>query len=491
SKQSELTMILYSPQLISEPGALDLGTRWLFLCHDIEQRSKRRKFPTGNTKFSTANMGNKEKADETSGILRNFIIEIENLKEHRVKIIRCDNRGEFRNKEMNDFCSKKGIKREFNNARTPQQNRVAERRNRTLIEAARTMVLVNKSQNKTLYELFNGRTPAIGFLKPFSCHVMVLNTLENLRKFKAKGDEGYFIRYSMSRKAFKVQILLTFQTHLETSTSNAQDACNVDAPESSGISNPTATSANPPADHMETLVVETPIPTVSSLVPTACLNDSPEPSSDTRLISKRVTSQDDTPSLENILTLTNRFEDILGVTTNTYDTNGVEADLGNMKTTIIASPTPTLKIHKDHPKIYQMDVKSAFLYGTIDEEVGTIDQTLFIRRQRGGFILVQVYVDDIIFGSSNPQLCREFKALMHENFQMSTMGELNFFLGLQVLQKEDGIFLSQDKYVGYILKKFRYSDVRSSNTPMDKENPWGKDRTGKDVDLQLYRSMIG
>nr|GEY08778.1 putative polyprotein [Tanacetum cinerariifolium] len=74
---------------------------------------------------------------------------------------------------------------------------------------------------------------------------------------------------------------------------------------------------------------------------------------------------------------------------------------------------------------------------------------------------------------------------------MSAMGELNFFLGLQVLQKKDGIFLSQYKYVRDILNKFGYSDVRSSNTPMDKENPWGKDGTGKDVDLHLYRSMIG
>nr|GEW63552.1 retrovirus-related Pol polyprotein from transposon TNT 1-94 [Tanacetum cinerariifolium] len=129
---------------------------------------------------------------------------------------------------MNDFCSHKGIKREFSNARTPQQNGVAERRNRKLIEAVRTMladaklpvtfwakavktacyvqnrVIVNKSQNKTPYELFNGRTPTIGFLKPFGCHVMILNTLDNLGEFEAKGDEGYFIGYSMSSKAFRV-----------------------------------------------------------------------------------------------------------------------------------------------------------------------------------------------------------------------------------------------------------------------------------------------
>ncbi|GJR13483.1 uncharacterized mitochondrial protein-like protein [Tanacetum coccineum] len=93
---------------------------------------------------------------------------------------------------------------------------------------------------------------------------------------------------------------------------------------------------------------------------------------------------------------------------------------------------------------------------------------------KGEFLLVQVYVDDIIFVSSNPKLCREFEALMHDKFKMSAMGELKFFLGLQVLQKKDGIFLSQDKYVVDILKKFGYTDIRSANTPIDRENPWGK-----------------
>nr|GEX40997.1 hypothetical protein [Tanacetum cinerariifolium] len=142
--------------------------------------------------------------DETSGILRKFITEIKKIKDLKVKIIR-----------------------------TPQQNGVAERRDRTLIEAARIMladakllvifwaesvntacyvqnrVFVNKSYNKTPYELFNGRSTAIGFLKPFGCHVMILNTLDHLGKFKAKGDEGYFIGYSMSSKALRVFIKRT------------------------------------------------------------------------------------------------------------------------------------------------------------------------------------------------------------------------------------------------------------------------------------------
>nr|GEV10888.1 hypothetical protein [Tanacetum cinerariifolium] len=361
--------------------------------------------------------------DETSGILRKFITEIENLKDLKVKIIRCDNGGEFRNKEMNDFCSRKGIKREISNARTPQQNGVAEKRNRTLIEAARIMVLVNKSQNKTPYELFNGRTSAIGFLKPFGCHVMILNTLDNLGKFEAKGDEGYFIGYSMSNKAFRVFNKRTKRVEenlhvdflenkvmrkvhdalLESTLSNAQDTCKADAPESSGNPNPNVSITNPPADQIETLTMETSIPTVSSPVSTACFTDSQEPSSDTRLISKRVTNQEETPSLDNILTLTNMYEDIIGGTTNTDDSNAVEADVSNMETTITSSPTPILRIHKDHLKsqiispvdtliqtrykskeairlflayasfmrftVYQMDVKSAFLYGATDEEV--------------------------------------------------------------------------------------------------------------------------
>nr|GEZ50376.1 ribonuclease H-like domain-containing protein [Tanacetum cinerariifolium] len=422
----------------------------------------------------------------------------------------------------------------------PTSNRVAKRRNRSLIEAAKTMladaklpvtfwaeavntacyvqnrVLVNKAHNKTPYELFNGRTPAIGFLKPFGCHVMILNTLDNLGKFEAKGDEGYFLGYSMSSKAFRVfnkrtkrveenvhteflenkviekgsgpnwlfdidsltksmnyvavvnagthsinfsgtkvnaskdvkkdvsclrYIVLpnwVHEQHLESTSSQPQDPRNTDAPKSSRNSNPTATSTNPPADLLGTLIVETVIPTVSSPVPTACFSDSQEHSSETRLILKKVTNQEETPSLDNILTLTNQFEDILRVASNSEESNGVEADvLKNKKDERgIVIRNKARLVAQEHTQeegidydevfapvaridairlflayasfmgfiVYQMDVKSAFLYGTINEEV--------------------------------------------------------------------------------------YLDVRSSNTPMDKENPWGKDGTEKDVDLHLYRSMI-
>ncbi|GJZ40830.1 putative ribonuclease H-like domain-containing protein [Tanacetum coccineum] len=122
---------------------------------------------------------------------------------------------------------------------------------------------------------------------------------------------------------------------------------------------------------------------------------------------------------------------------------------------------------------------------------GKIDQTLFIKKQKGDILLVQVYVDDIIFGSTKKELCLEFEKLMHDKFQMSSMGELTFFLGLQVKQKEDGIFISQDKYVTDILKKFGFQDVKTASTPMDTEKPLLKDSDGDDVDVHLYRSMIG
>ncbi|GJX24841.1 putative ribonuclease H-like domain-containing protein [Tanacetum coccineum] len=142
--------------------------------------------------------------DETSGILKTFIIEIENQLDHEVKVIRSDNGTEFKNSVMNQFYKMKGIKREFSIARNPQQNGVAKRKIKTLIEAARTMVLVIKPHNKTPYELIHGRTPLIDFIKPFGCPITILNTRDHLGKFDGKADEGFFVGYSVVSKAMRV-----------------------------------------------------------------------------------------------------------------------------------------------------------------------------------------------------------------------------------------------------------------------------------------------
>nr|GEW68536.1 hypothetical protein [Tanacetum cinerariifolium] len=153
------------------------------------------------------------------------------------------------------------------------------------------------------------------------------------------------------------------------------------------------------------------------------------------------------------------------------------ADMNNLDTTIQVSPNTTTRIHKDHP----LDQVIGDLHSTTQirnmskhlEEHGfyrrKIDDTLFIRRHKDDILLIQVYVDDIIFGSTKKELCDSFEKMMHEKFQMSSMGELTFFLRL----------------------KYGFSEVKNASTPMKTQKPLLKDEDGEEVDVHLYRLMIG
>ncbi|GJV30217.1 putative ribonuclease H-like domain-containing protein [Tanacetum coccineum] len=601
--------------------------------------------------------------DETSEILKHFIKEIENLVDKKVKIIRSDNGTEFKNKVMDDFCREKGIKREYSVARTPQQNGVAEKRNRTLIEAARTMlvdsklpttfwaeavstacyvqnkVLVVKPHNKTPYELFRDFKPALSFMRPFGCHVTILNTLDSLGKFDSKSDEDFFVGYSLSSKAFRVY---------NTKTKRVEENLHIEFLENKPMIERTGPKWLFDIDSLTQSMNY--VPVTAGIVSNVSVGQSEENSQDSIVMPIwKDTSYFDSPTkdvdngepktaddaqkhvedgLNNENAEQERFTDdsstkdvnvveqqvntaspdvntrslklnVVGPSVSTASTNEEditeeepEVDLGNITNSYIVPTTPNTRIHKDHPidnvigeieptsitkalsdsswveamqeellqfklqqvwilvdlphgkkaigtkwvfrnkkderaivirnkarlvaqghrqeegfMVYQMDVKSAFLYGTIKEEVyvtqppgfkdpdhpdkvykvvkalyglhqaprswyetlanyllsngfkrGKIDQTLFIKKQKGDILLVQVYVDDIIFGSTNKELCTGFEKLMKDNW--------NF-------------------------EKFKTTLICKTLNSVDLEKPLVKDGDADDVDVHLYRSMIG
>ncbi|GJT06372.1 putative ribonuclease H-like domain-containing protein [Tanacetum coccineum] len=658
--------------------------------------------------------------DETSGILKDFIRQIENQLNQKVKTIRCDNGTEFKNKDVIEFCGSKGIKREYSNARTPQQNGVAERKNRTLIEAARTMladsflpntfwaeavstacyvlnrVLVTKPHNKTPYELITGKGPTWLFDLDYLTDSMNYQPVrsENQANKHAglqeanqnAGTEDNIdagdskIEAESAQDYFQVdkedQVFLDELERLKRQEQDANNAAEALRNEFAQETEDLLLQAGA-AKASSTNIVNTASTPVSTASPYGGLS----------FIDLTNTDQDDSeiPALEEIYD--NPTDGIF--TNSSYDDEGAVADFTNLEPVVNVSPIPTSRINSIHPStlilgdpqsavqtrskvtkssgahafvsykdfqhclfacflsqnepkkisealedeswvdamqeellqfkiqkvwilvdlpygkkaigtkwvyrnkkdergvvvrnkarlvaqghrqeegidydevfapvarieairiflafasymgfiVYQMDVKSAFLYGKIDEEVyvsqppgfidpkypkkvykvvkalyglhqaprawyatlstfllkngyrrGTIDKTLFIKKDKHDIILVQVYVDDIIFGSTKKSWCDEFEALMKSRFQMSSMGELTFFLGLQVKQKEDGIFISQDKYVAEILKKFDFVSVKTASTPIETQKPLVKDEEASDVDVHLYRSMIG
>ncbi|GJS20305.1 putative ribonuclease H-like domain-containing protein [Tanacetum coccineum] len=514
---------------------------------------------------------------------------------------------------------------EFSVARTPQQNGVAERRNRTLIKAARAIladsklptifwakavniacyvqnrVLVVKPHNKTPYELFRGRTHALIFMRPFGCHVTILNTLDYLCKFNEKSDEGFFVRYLMNSKAFRVynirirkveenlhirfledkpiiagdgpkwlfdiDVLTKSMNYVPViAGTNSNDLVGTEESIGAGHSSKETGSSQ---DY-----ILMPLWKDGSLFDSSlknASNDETQPSSDAGKkddegvckesgIADQEKSKNSTQGVNTAGPSINTEPDMFSLGDNAtleathadFFGDETKVDMSNITTTYPVPSNLNTRIHKDHsldhvigdvhsgraqkgnPSIkrykldrsyarraftvqvtiglqsrkridydevfasvarietirlflayasfkhfvvYQMDVKSAFLYGKIKEEV-------YVYQPLG-------FEDPEFHDRVYKMLCTEFEKLMHKKFQMSSIGELTFFLGVQVTQKDDGIFISQDKYVDEILKKFGFSTMKTASTPMETSKPLLKDVEVENVDVHLYRSMIG
>ncbi|GJS49580.1 putative ribonuclease H-like domain-containing protein [Tanacetum coccineum] len=511
--------------------------------------------------------------DETSGILKTFITEIENQLDFKVKVIRSDNGTEFKNSIMNQLC---GIKKEFSVARTPQQNGVAERKNRTPVKTAcyvLNRVLVIKPHNQIPYEVIR-RTPLIDFMKPFGCPVTILNTRDHLGKFDGKADEGFFVSEEDAEE--------------KPTEMDENRALDKDGKDDQAIRN---VGAEADFSKLGKTMIVSPIPQTridkgSSKRPVHWIfysvfkqgNRPDEHAMYVTLISKgeqiqrisklvislfspqmepkKVIQALEDPSwieamqeellqfqLQKVWTLVNlpngkRAIGTKWVFRNKKDERGIvvrnkarlvaqgytqEEGIDYDEVFAPVARIEAIRLFLAYASfmgfiVYQMDVKSAFLYGTIEEEVyvcqppgfedpqfpdkvykvekalyglhqaprawyetlstyliengfrrGTIDKTLFIKKDKGDILLVQVYVDDIIFGSTKKSLCDEF----------------------EVQQKKDGIFISQDKYVAEVLKKFDFATMKTASTPMEPNKALIKDEEADSVDVHLYRSMIG
>ncbi|GJW78065.1 retrovirus-related pol polyprotein from transposon TNT 1-94 [Tanacetum coccineum] len=508
--------------------------------------------------------------------------------------IRTDHGREFDNEvQFGAYCDAQGITHNFSAPRTPQSNGIVERKNRTLQEMSRTMVneqsvpqkfwcnavdtstyilnriLIRPILGKTPYEIFRGRKPSLEYFKVFGSKCFILNTKDYLTKFDPKSYKGVFLGYSQNSKAYVVlykhtmkveeSLNVTFdESPLPTKLSPLVDD---DVGEEKAIrKNTKIVNTNNKDDELIEVdeiinIKESKNHTLNQVIGNLnqrtlrsqaqnhsnffCFISTIEPKNVNEALKDERTKWVFRNKLDENGIVSRNKARLVAQGYNQQE--GIDYDETYASVARLESIRILLAIaYANDFKLYQMDVKSAFLNGFINEEVyvaqppgfidfqkpnyvyklkkalyglkqapkawydrlkaflikheysmGMVDNTLFTKKSKSHLIIVQIYVDDIIFGSTSQNLCDDFAKIMHDEFEMSMMGELNFFLGLQIKQMEDGIFFNQSKYIKEMLKKFGLEDSKPTKTPMSTEIKLSKDDEADSVDSSKYRGMIG
>nr|GFB08101.1 ribonuclease H-like domain-containing protein [Tanacetum cinerariifolium] len=370
--------------------------------------------------------------------------------------VRTDNGTEFVNKDLTAYYESIGINHEKTVLRTPQQNGVVEQQNRTLIEAARIMLIFSKApmflwaeavatacytqnrslmhtlRNKTPYELVHDKKPDLSFLRVFGALCYPTNDIKDLGKLKAKVDIGLFVGYSPNRKGYQIYNKRTRQI---------METIYVTFDELTG----------------QTIPVQT--------------NPSSEVSSSGEISIAK--SNQSTQPHEHLQKWTNYHP--------------IDNIIGNP-----SRPVSTQKQLATDALWHQgcgMTLCRGFFWLTDSSWVSLIQ--LYSFGKQANTLHIQIYVDDIIFALIDPRDCDRFSKEMSSKFQMSMMGQMSFFLGLQVSQNPRAIFINQSKYANEILKKFNFHKSDPVDTPMVKRSKLDEDLSRIPVDQTRYRSMIG
>ncbi|XP_075107018.1 uncharacterized protein LOC142180000 [Nicotiana tabacum] len=413
--------------------------------------------------------------------------EIQVKMSYNVVSIRYDHGTEFGNAKFDKFCAKYSISHNFSAPRTPQQKGVVERKNRTLEYMVRTMLMYNGVEkgfwaegvntacylvnmclirslmNKTPYELLNGRKPKLTYLRTFGCKCFVLNNgKEALGNFDAKSNEGIFLGYSSQSKAYKVynkktqcvkeSIHVIFDESHHLCGKHSNDKIDQDK-EQSKVPREFIDMANGKAELMSQVKEFNEENTTKSLA------DAKELGSFitiTEAEDRVADAVQGTPDAEQRCAEHRCGIQTRSKTRNSFDFSVFLSQIEprDIKEALKDADWITAmqdELHQfERTALYGLKQAPSAWYERLSKFIlengftrGKIDNTLFLKKRGRNLLIVQVYVGDIIFGATNDSMCKEFAKLMGSEFEMSMIGELNFFLGLQVKQTPKGMMISQ------------------------------------------------